>query len=91
MTSCETCDAGWTPNPEKTACGKITFIIAVLKLIVLYNSNKYKLYRVFETRVSDVLVMFDTRTKSIDSTAETVKLSLIIVSHNDRTQLISSA
>ena len=59
MTSCETCDAGWTPNPDKTACGKIACIIAMLKLIVLQNSNKYKLYIVFETRVSDVLVMFE--------------------------------
>ena len=34
MTSCETCDAGMTPNSEKTACGKIT-----LKLILLlYNT-----------------------------------------------------
>ena len=35
MTSCETCDAGLTPNPVKTACGKIIFIIAMLNLIVL--------------------------------------------------------
>ena len=64
MTSCETCDAGLTPNSDKTACGKIACIIAMLKLIVLQNSNKYKLYMVFETRVSDVLVMFNTRKRN---------------------------
>ena len=39
MTSCETCDAGLTPNTDKTACGKIT-----LKLILIQGGPKVSLH-----------------------------------------------
>ena len=33
MTSCETCDAGLTPNSDKTACGKITLKLIIILLL----------------------------------------------------------
>ena len=36
MASCETCDAGGTPNTDQTACGKITLKFNVY-IIVMFS------------------------------------------------------
>ena len=47
MTSCEICDAGLTPNSDKTACGKIT-----LKFYYCYVLNLNKLCQ--RTKTEDI-------------------------------------